>query len=279
MASSVNLNESLFPQAINQFGGNLKQYHETMFGKPERNYQESRYTPEIQGGLNQLIQQGIGQQKNNAFDFAPVEQQARKDYQTKTLPTIANRFLTGSNSRNSGNFQHILASSGKDLELGLAQLKNQFGQQNFQNLMQLLGGGAQQNIHRPETFGLAGELAKEVPHAVGAYFGGGGGQYLGGLLKRKFGGSGTDTGAPEAEKTEGGPTSLEQDAKWRAFLETLSSNFGNNNQNPADESGQGQYPEQDNGLTQIQQLIRNLGTPEGQFNNRNIGFRRYAGGY
>jgi hypothetical protein len=44
--------------------------------------------------------------------------------------------------------------------------------------------------------------------------------------------------------------------------------------------GQGQYPEQGGGFTQIQQLIRNLGTPSGQFGNRNVVYnQRLLGGY
>jgi hypothetical protein len=249
---------------------------ETSFGKPERNYQQSRYNPQIQKGLDQLINHGIGQQqKGNMFDFSPIEQQVRKDYQTKTLPTIANRYLSGSNARNSGGLNAANAAAGKDLELGLAQLRNQFGQQQFGNLMQLLGQGGQENIHRPETFGLTGELVKEIPHAVGAYFGG---RNYG----MKFGGGseGANTDESGAVKTEGGPTGSEQEALLQKFMEFVQNYSNQSSQGQSDMPGQGQYPEQGGGLTQIQQLIRNLGTPSGQFGNRNVVYnQRLLGGY
>ncbi len=91
----------------------------------------------------QLLNQLLGNLQNNSFDFAPFEQQARTDFQQKTIPSILERFnAMGSNSDSSG-LRRDLGAASSGLETGLGQLRGQFGlqQQGLQQelLKNLLG--------------------------------------------------------------------------------------------------------------------------------------------
>ena len=156
---------------------------------PAKNTQVSRFTPQVQGNLNQLTQQAFqSQQQQKPFDFAPIEQRARTNFASQTVPSIANRFLAG-NTRNSSGFQQALGSGAADLEVGIEQLRNQFGQQGFGNLMQLLQQGQPENIYEPEQQGFGSQtgsaLLQILPLLLGSAGGIGGGalgqllQYLG----------------------------------------------------------------------------------------------------
>jgi hypothetical protein len=154
---------------------------------PAKNTQISRFNPQIQGSLNQLTQQAFqNQQQQKPFDFAPIEQRARTNFASQTVPSIANRFLAG-NTRNSSGFQEALGSGAADLEVGLEQLRNQYGQQGFGNLMQLLQLGQQENIYEPEQPGFAQQTGGALLQILPLLFGGGdagfAGSAIGQLLK------------------------------------------------------------------------------------------------
>jgi hypothetical protein len=128
------------------FGQKLSEF---FFGSDPRNQQASLLSPQQQGlqnqGIQQLMQllQGGGSQIGGApGSFAPIAQQARTQFQTQTVPGLAERF-TALGGQNSSAFQGALGSAASGLEEGLAAQGSQYGlQQNaqLQNLMQLLFG-------------------------------------------------------------------------------------------------------------------------------------------
>lgn len=88
--------------------------------------------------LLKMLQGGQGQ----APSFAPIAQQARTQFNTQTIPSLAERF-TSLGAQNSSAFQGALGSAGAGLEENLASMQSQYGlQQNSQNqnLMKILLG-------------------------------------------------------------------------------------------------------------------------------------------
>lgn len=86
--------------------------------------------------LLQLLQSGGGMPGS----FAPIAQKARTQFQSQTIPSLAERF-TSLGGQNSSAFQGALGQAGAGLEEGLASQESQYGlQQNAQtqNLMRLL---------------------------------------------------------------------------------------------------------------------------------------------
>jgi len=84
---------------------------------------------------NQLKQAGgpLGQSPLNNnwqqyFNFAPIEAQARNQFQTQTIPSLAERFtaMGGEGGQRSSAFQAALGNAGSQLEQGLAALKAQY---------------------------------------------------------------------------------------------------------------------------------------------------------
>jgi hypothetical protein len=129
-----------FAQGLNEF----------FFGKDPSIQQVSRLSPQqlgLQnqgiGNLMQLLQgggnPGIGGQPGS---FEPIAQRARTQFNTQTIPSLAERF-TALGGQNSSAFQGALGSAASGLEEGLAAQGSQYGlQQNAQllQLMQLLTG-------------------------------------------------------------------------------------------------------------------------------------------
>lgn len=142
--------EILPPQQPQQRGW-FDAFKEWWKGRPAQDVRVSRgYSEPQRQNLDMLAQMGMsGLQQNRGyqndiqalldknrgqFSIDEITDRARRDYYNETLPTIANRFLAG-NTRNSSGFQHALTSGGRDLEASLAALRNQFGQQQHQNLL------------------------------------------------------------------------------------------------------------------------------------------------
>lgn len=152
-------------------------------------------------GLLQNIQGRLGQPATTSqFDFGPIAQQARTQFQTQTVPTLAERFgALGGESRGSSAVLGQLGAAGAGLDESLASLGQQYGmqqqafnygaQQNQVNqLMSLLSllsgqglGRSTENIYDPgRTAGwqqglnsLLGGLGNVGGRIAGAYLGGG----------------------------------------------------------------------------------------------------------
>lgn len=95
------------------------------FGRPDQNI--SNLTPEQQYAQYQQLQQGM----QNA-DFGGIENAARRNFQTQTIPSIAERFTAFGNGQRSSAFQGALGSAGANLESQLGALRSQYGQQQLQ---------------------------------------------------------------------------------------------------------------------------------------------------
>jgi len=147
---------------------------EFLLGKPAQTEQISRFTPEQQQALSQLLSFTLpkvttGQQ----FDFAPIEQQARSGFEQKTIPSIAERFTSmGQGAQGSSAFGQQLGAAGAGLEEALASQKQQFGLQQQGMLQNLLGMGLGQRfdtLYRPETGGLLGGLGGIASQTAGTF--------------------------------------------------------------------------------------------------------------
>lgn len=141
----------------------------------------NRYTPQAQGALSQLIS-GATQGMANPYEgFQPVEDYARRQFQTQTLPSISERFAgLGSNALSSGAFATQLGQAASDFDLGLAAQRSQYGLQNRGQLLQeLLAGITPQfeHIYQPREQGgfesLLGPLLQLLVHGGAAYATGG----------------------------------------------------------------------------------------------------------
>ena len=158
--------------ALSGIGGGLT-------GHQGRWSQQPTYAPQQQGALNWLTQQGM----QNA-DFGPIEQQYKNQFQSETIPGLAERFTSMGGGQRSSAFQGALGSAGSDLSSHLAALRSQFG-------MQQLGMGLRpqfENIYTPARPGMlqgaAGGLMSLLP-LLGMMDSGGGG-----LLASLFGARG-----------------------------------------------------------------------------------------
>ncbi len=119
-----------------------------------------RFTPEQQQALSQLLSQGLSD-----FNFPAIENAARSNFQSQTIPSIAERFASmGSGNRGSSGYGAALGRAGAGFEQQLAALKSQHG-------LGLLGLGLTpsfENIYIPQTTGLVGTAGQGLAQGVGA---------------------------------------------------------------------------------------------------------------
>lgn len=158
-------------------------------GNPELFRQAPKYSPEIQGDINSLLQQGFKGLQNPYQGFENISNEATHQYNTQTIPSIAERFAAVPGGQRSSAFQAALGGSGEDFQRSLAAMKEGFGQQNRQQSLQQIGFGLQNQpefMHQPKQRGwlegLLGPLA-----SGGNYQGAMGGQEEGmQLLQQLF---------------------------------------------------------------------------------------------
>lgn len=154
-------------------------------GTPGRAQQFPKYTPNQQTALDQILQMGLSglQQTQGGFDFAPIERQARNQFQTQTIPSIAERFTAMGGGQRSGAFPAALGRAGAGLEQSLAALKSQHGIQQQGLLQNLLGLGLTPQFEsaytpsQPGFLGAAGEpllqgLGQSLPYLLPIILGG-----------------------------------------------------------------------------------------------------------
>jgi len=126
-------------------------------GKSGKFRQVPRFTSTQESALDQLLSQGLGN-----MNFGPIEQQARTNFQTQTVPGLAERFTAMGNGQRSSAFQGALGQAGAGLNEALAALRSQYGLQQAQmglqprfessymagqpGLLGQLGGGAAQGL-------------------------------------------------------------------------------------------------------------------------------------
>ncbi len=200
---------------------------EFLFGTPARNEKLSTVTGEQAGlnkqaigGSNQLISYLLnnmmgGQGGQGRFDFAPIAQKARTQFEQQTIPGIAERFNTlGRGALSSSGFAQTLGGAGAGLEEGLAAQESQYGLQQqglLQSLLgQLLGQSNQQqfeNIYHPEQPGFVQSVAPGVIAGLASSFGGPlAGAAGGALANALFGSVGQQAPTKTASSSPQGPS-------------------------------------------------------------------------
>jgi len=145
-----------FPNARDKWEG-FKQW---FGGTPESVEQYSEQNPQQQSVMKLLQMLGLHGLQDPSAGFDPIENQARSQFSQQTVPSLAERFTSmgSGNALSSGTFASQLGQAGAGLEGDLASQRAQFGQQNMQQLLQMLQlglGGKNENIHRPRQEGFA----------------------------------------------------------------------------------------------------------------------------
>jgi len=172
-----------------QSGGSS--FYQALFGKPERNYQQSLLGQEQQAGYKNLLQAGQGPGAGGAFGqsadyyrdllsdnsqtanamFAPEQRRFRE----QIIPDLAEQFAgMGSGALSSSGFRNAAVNAGTDLSERLGAIRAQLRSEGAAGLTYIGQRGLQQyneNIHRPETFGLIGGLAEGAGKTAGTMAG------------------------------------------------------------------------------------------------------------
>ena len=118
---------------------------------------------------HQLLGQGQQGLQNPTQGFAPYEQAARRGFETETIPLLAERF-GGLNATGSSGYRNALSGAGTNFELGLNQQRQQYGQQNIGNLLQMLQLGLKpstENIFTPPGQGFGSAAAGGIGTGIG----------------------------------------------------------------------------------------------------------------
>ena len=112
-----------------------------LLGNPSHFRQMPKYSPEIQGGINELLQQGFQGLQNPYEGFQNISNEATRQYNTQTIPSIAERFASVPGGQRSSGYLAALGGSGEDFQSKLAAMKEMFGQQNRQSSLNQIGFG------------------------------------------------------------------------------------------------------------------------------------------
>ncbi len=111
---------------------------EFFLGKQERFNQTPTQTPQAMQALMQLLQGGMQGLQDPYAGFDPIAQQAQEQFQSETVPSIAERFTAAGGGQNSSAFQGALGSAGSGLQRQLAAMKSEYGMQNRGGLLNQL---------------------------------------------------------------------------------------------------------------------------------------------
>ena len=107
-------------------------------GKKAYNEQSPLFSPEIMGLKSRMAPELWEQIMGKQFDFGPIEDMTRQNFQSKSLPSLMNRFSFG-NNRGSSDLMGSLAGAQSGLDAQLAAMRQQFGQQRQGMLSALMG--------------------------------------------------------------------------------------------------------------------------------------------
>lgn len=159
----------------------------SIFGKKEKNYQQSTLSPEQQNlwgqGYNAMQGQGAGGAYGDTADYyrsllagdSQTEQAMgapmMRQFNEQTIPGLSEQFAgMGSGGLSSSSFRNAGVGAGVDLQERLANIRAQLRQQGAQGLQGMYGQMMQPttgNVHRPETYGLLGGLAQGAGMGIG----------------------------------------------------------------------------------------------------------------
>ena len=169
--------------AGNQGGG----WWQSLFGKPEQNYQQSTLSQAQQPLFQQLQAANMGSgaggsfgesadyyrdlMSNDSQNFNSFAAPAQRQFNEQVVPGLAEQFAgMGSGGLSSSGFRNAAVGAGADLSERLGSMRAQLRQQGAQGLQQLGQqglGSFNENINRPETYGLIGGLAEGAGKGLG----------------------------------------------------------------------------------------------------------------
>jgi|SRR5579859_55831 len=115
-----------FMDTLQNIGTGAKNF---LIGTPGSVEQVSRLNPQqvaLQQQIGNTASNMLGGLGQSQFNFSPIAQQARTNFQTQTIPSIAARFSGMGNQRGS-DYRAALSSAGAGLEEGLAALQAKYG--------------------------------------------------------------------------------------------------------------------------------------------------------
>lgn len=210
----------------NPLYGMNKKIKEGLFGKKEKNYQQSNLTPEQQElhdqYLNAVQNQGAGGAFGDVADYyrdlmsndsQTLEQLSAPEmrkYNEEIIPDLAHQFAgMGAGNLSSSGFRNASVNAGTDLSERLGALRANLraqGAQGFQNLAQGALNPVTENIIRPATGGFFQAAAPAVGTAVGTALGGpfgaAAGNFLGNQASNAFNPSQKGTSSPYGGKPQ-----------------------------------------------------------------------------
>lgn len=139
----------------------------------------NKYNPAQQQALDMILAQSSQGLQNPRAGFDPIANLARKQFQTQTVPGIAERFsaIGSGGAQKSSAFQSLLGSAGSDLEAQLAALGANYGLQNRAGLLGQLQLGLNpqtENIYFGQQPGFGNQLLKTGGDITGSYLQAGG---------------------------------------------------------------------------------------------------------
>ena len=126
-----------------------------MFGKKEKTSQVPLYSPGIMNLKEQMPQNIMSQLMGNQFDFQPVEDLARQNFSSQTMPSLMGRFNMGDNRASSNQFG-AMSNAGQGLDAQLAAMRQGFGQQRqslLASLLPSLMSPSFENVHQDRQAG------------------------------------------------------------------------------------------------------------------------------
>ncbi len=80
-------------------------------GEPSRTEQLPLHNPEQAAAMKALLPGTVERLGSNQFDFAPIEEKSRRDFQKYTVPSLANRFSAFGGGTSTDAYQQALASA------------------------------------------------------------------------------------------------------------------------------------------------------------------------
>lgn len=168
--------------ALAALGGTAMQH----FGKkdPSSTEQLQTGTAQQRDWQNQLGQMAMQGFQDPSAGFQPIEDRARRQFHSETMPSIAERFASLGGNRSSA-YNAALTGAGQEFEGDLASMRGQYGIQNrnsLANLMQMGLAPQFSNMYQAEAPGLLQTLGASLGGAgIGTLGEMLGGKYLGGL--------------------------------------------------------------------------------------------------
>lgn len=108
-------------------------------GGPSDEY--ALFRPQQEKVMDQLMNMGLKELQGNQYNFAPIRQEAYRQFEQQGLPSLAQRFTNLGGRRGSGGFNRYATQARGDLESQLAALESQYQQGRYGQLQNLTSLG------------------------------------------------------------------------------------------------------------------------------------------